>query len=202
MANIWGYKVAIRPTLKCRRKLYRYMVRRAVLYDRSYLATFEILMAEFCNLEKLVKKLTKDESVQLGKPGSLIESFALSMEKTLIAPIDIIYLSPERVWIRVHPAASDEVKSELVRIAISEKWIDHNSMDMCSGEKNEAGVDLLSKGSTMNPDFALMSSLKPTQIAQSGEKFVLKQVSGGMCSEKSFTRLTISTLSSSMDPRT
>ncbi|OXG28540.1 ribonuclease P/MRP protein subunit POP1 [Cryptococcus neoformans Bt120] len=131
MANIWGWRLPITPTLKSFRPAYRAGKRKAIAWDMSYYGVIEVEGLK----EEIVKLLT---GVTFGKfagdkfeNGSRVAEVLVyqpeSFPRGLIGPAEILWQpltqdkSPHndarRIWIRVHPSIFDQVFSTLKAVS-------------------------------------------------------------------------------------
>lgn len=131
MANIWGWRLPITPTLKSFRPAYRAGKRKAIAWDVSYYGVIEVEGMK----EEIVKLLT---GMTFGKfAGAKFENGARvaevlvyqpeSFPRGLIGPAEILWQplaqnkSPlndaRRIWIRAHPSIFDQVFSTLKAVS-------------------------------------------------------------------------------------
>lgn len=115
----WGWKLPLQPTQKCRRKIYRNSVRRAVMHDRSYHVTYE-LRGLSGSLQALLDSLGSPPMRALHvRPAG---QFVLLNQGRALGPCETIVCSTSSaseklLWLTVHPTLTDTMERLL-----SELW--------------------------------------------------------------------------------
>ncbi|GMK55217.1 hypothetical protein CspeluHIS016_0202730 [Cutaneotrichosporon spelunceum] len=127
MANIWGYRLGMTPTLKGFRAAYRAARRRAIIQDTSFMGVIE-LQGTQSQLVALLSKVSAGpftgSKYVTGLRVARITAYHFgTFPLGLIGPVEVLWQpAGERegrtVWVRVHPSTFDEVW-ETVTTAIS-----------------------------------------------------------------------------------
>ncbi|GIX62014.1 ribonucleases domain containing protein [Babesia caballi] len=127
MATLWGYRVALRTTQKCRRRCLRYSQRRAVVHDLSYMRAVAV-SGPLTSLRRALSSVFADSSLMFqdhvmdGRYRSQAIAYATTGEnRRLICPVYYLWISPQgsgnpphnmdttrEIWFFVHPAAIAE----------------------------------------------------------------------------------------------
>lgn len=122
MANLWGYRLPLSPTLKSFRASYRAARRKAILSDTSYFGVIEV-EGQREELLAVLGGLTAGGTFAGGKYESGHRSAHIDVyhpdgfPHKLIGPAEVIWRAPEasstsrRLWLRVHPSIFEDRKS-------------------------------------------------------------------------------------------
>ncbi|BEI85520.1 hypothetical protein CcaverHIS002_0509210 [Cutaneotrichosporon cavernicola] len=118
MANIWGYRLGMTPTLKGFRAAYRAARRRAIMQDTSFVGVIELQGTQkdiIALLSKVSAGTFTGNKYDGGMRVAHISAYHFgTFPLGLIGPVDVLW-QPARedkgrtVWLRVHPSIFDEV---------------------------------------------------------------------------------------------
>eukprot|EP01054_Gregarina_sp_Poly1_P011085 Gregarina_sp_Poly_1__11084@NODE_893_length_5825_cov_380_458666_g637_i0_p1_GENE_NODE_893_length_5825_cov_380_458666_g637_i0NODE_893_length_5825_cov_380_458666_g637_i0_p1_ORF_typecomplete_len710_score81_22POP1/PF06978_11/3_5e22POP1/PF06978_11/1_8e04POPLD/PF08170_12/8_6e03POPLD/PF08170_12/2_7e15HTH_21/PF13276_6/21HTH_21/PF13276_6/0_93_NODE_893_length_5825_cov_380_458666_g637_i022034332 len=106
MSNIWGFKLAVIPTQKSKRKIYRHAHRRSVIYDESYFQCLEL---------KDVKSFLKlcCHGPNLSRTSNFHEIIIFNADGTILCPAQLL-MSQEQHYLFFHPAVRDQCQQLLI----------------------------------------------------------------------------------------
>ncbi|KZW00420.1 POP1-domain-containing protein [Exidia glandulosa HHB12029] len=130
MKTLWGYRLAEKPTAKAFRASHRASMHDAILHDASYFGTIE-LMGPPAILRKLLDTVADPHGVSPaaarftggGRVCDTLLYAPRAYPHGLIAPVTTMWrpapldATIRTIWVRVHPAAFDEVWAALTTAA-------------------------------------------------------------------------------------
>ncbi|GBE62750.1 ribonucleases domain containing protein [Babesia ovata] len=127
MERLWGYRMAVRTTQKCRRRCLRNSMRRCVIHDLSYVL---VVSVSGCMpaLRRAFKNMFADSSIMFqdrlmqGEYRSQAFAYAKTGDSYhMICPVQFVWITPSatvavsdtgadyrEVWFFVHPASLEE----------------------------------------------------------------------------------------------
>eukprot|EP00375_Theileria_parva_P000244 XP_762913.1 hypothetical protein [Theileria parva strain Muguga] len=136
MDSVWGYRLAITPTQKSKRRFLRYLKHKCVIHDRSYVEVISV-SGDLDQMKKTFKNVFSDSFLMFQDiyttGATRGTSFCYSdhgdcesddnpnqnMLTNLIAPVNYIWLPPKgqvrTIWLFVHPISKLELYNILLK---------------------------------------------------------------------------------------
>eukprot|EP01055_Gregarina_sp_Pseudo9_P005606 Gregarina_sp_Pseudo_9__5605@NODE_767_length_2243_cov_14_980944_g722_i0_p1_GENE_NODE_767_length_2243_cov_14_980944_g722_i0NODE_767_length_2243_cov_14_980944_g722_i0_p1_ORF_typecomplete_len685_score80_88POP1/PF06978_11/6_9e28POPLD/PF08170_12/8e03POPLD/PF08170_12/9_2e16_NODE_767_length_2243_cov_14_980944_g722_i0892143 len=109
MHELWGFKLAVLPTQKSKRKIYRLANRRSIIYDESYFICWDLR-------ERSQVFLKQSCEVVGTKNSNYYEVFVYKEDKTLLCPAQILETLPDHVYFFFHPSVENQCRELLNKL--------------------------------------------------------------------------------------